>query len=390
MTLTPDGAGARADAPVKLLAAYEAGDFFLATERRTVLAAGAAEVLTDPDPVRLGERVSAALSGAGVPLAAGVLPFDPAGNPSRIVLPRSVYIAGPAHPGAAALTRRDVGIAIGTRAVPRPGRHREAVARAVSELRHGDLRKVVLARALDVEFADPVRPEAILHNLLRENPHGYTFAAGLPGGDSLVGATPELLVAKEGDRVLAYPQAGSAARHPDPAADRAAGEALLASAKDQEEHAVLAEAVVETLRPFCRKLDVPSAPALVGTPTMWHLGTTVAGELLDRDCTALRLAAALHPTPAVCGTPTAAARDLLGRLEPFDRRYYAGAVGWVDAEGDGEWAVSLRCAEVAHTALRLYAGGGILAASDPEAELAETSAKFQTLFRAMGFDPESS
>ncbi|GAB3498403.1 isochorismate synthase [Amycolatopsis cihanbeyliensis] len=389
MTLTPEGAGARADAPVKLLAAYEAGDFFLATERRTVLAAGTAEILTEPDPVRLGEQATAALAEARVPIAAGVLPFDPARHPSRVVLPRSVHIAGSAHPGAAALTARDVGIAIGTRPVPRPSRHREAVARAVSELRHGELRKVVLARALDVEFADPVRPEAILHNLLRENPHGYTFAAGLPGGSSLVGTSPELLVAKEGDRVFAYPHAGSAPRHADPATDRAAGEALLASVKDQEEHAVLAEAVVETLRPFCRKLDAPTVPALVGTPTMWHLGTTVTGELLDRDVTALRLAAALHPTPAVCGTPTGAARELLGRLEPFDRRYYAGAAGWVDAEGDGEWVVSIRCAEVAHTALRLYAGGGILAASDPEAELAETSAKFQTLFRAMGFDPES-
>jgi isochorismate synthase len=119
---------------------------------------------------------------------------------------------------------------------------------------------------------------------------------------------------------------------------------------------------------------------------MWHLGTTVTGELIDRDITALHLAAALHPTPAICGTPTAAARSLVRELEPYDRDYYAGAVGWVDAEGDGEWAVAIRCAEVAETSLRLYAGGGIVLASDPKAELDETSAKFQTLLRAMGLD----
>jgi len=105
------------------------------------------------------------------------------------------------------------------------------------------------------------------------------------------------------------------------------------------------------------------------------------------DCsTALRLAAALHPTPAICGTPTDAARSLVGELEPFDRAYYAGAVGWVDADGDGEWAVAIRCAEVADTSMRLYAGGGIVPASDPQAELDETSAKFQILLRAIGLD----
>jgi isochorismate synthase len=121
---------------------------------------------------------------------------------------------------------------------------------------------------------------------------------------------------------------------------------------------------------------------------VWHLGTMITGELSDSgtDASALRLAAALHPTPAVCGTPTEAARGLAEKLEPFARDYYAGAVGWVDAAGDGEWAVSIRCAEVDGRTMRLYAGGGIVAASDPAAELAETSAKFATLLRAMGIN----
>jgi isochorismate synthase len=175
-------------------------------------------------------------------------------------------------------------------------------------------------------------------------------------------------------------------RSADPEADRANGEALLASSKDQEEHAVVVEYVVEALRPFCRKLDVPTAPELVSTPAIWHLRTAITGELVDRDVTALDLAAALHPTPAICGTPTAAARDLVQELEPFDRGYYAGTVGWVDASGDGEWAVAVRCAEITSSTMRLYAGGGIVPASDAQAEFDETVAKLRTLLGAMGLD----
>jgi isochorismate synthase len=122
----------------------------------------------------------------------------------------------------------------------------------------------------------------------------------------------------------------------------------------------------------------------VTTPAIWHLRTPITGELADPDVTALDLAAALHPTPAICGTPTEAARELVQELEPFDRDYYAGAAGWVDAAGDGEWAVAIRCAEIASTSMRLYAGGGIVPASDPRAELDETTAKFRTLLTAMG------
>ncbi len=146
--------------------------------------------------------------------------------------------------------------------------------------------------------------------------------------------------------------------------------------------------MAEALRPYCRTLSAPTRPRLVSTPTMWHLGTTITGELADPDVTALHLAAALHPTPAICGTPTDSARRLVTELERFDRGYYAGAVGWTNADGDGEWAVSIRCAEVAEHSLRLYAGGGIVPESDPEAELEETSAKFATLLRAMGLPQE--
>ncbi|MFF5991891.1 isochorismate synthase [Prauserella flavalba] len=371
----------------RLLEDYARGDFFLATAHRTILGSGAATELTGTDEARLAERVRRALGDAPTPIAAGVLPFDSAadgGTPARLVIPEGVRFAGRPHPAVDRLPRRHVGLPERVTPVPEGRRHAEAVADAVRRLGERGLRKVVLARALDLEFAEPVRPEAILHNLVKDNDRGYTFAAGLPGGRTLVGSSPELLLSRQGDRVVSHPHAGSMPRSADPVTDRQNGEALLASRKDHIEHAVLAEAVAEALRPFCRKLDAPEKPELVSTPTMWHLGTTITGELADRDVTALHLAAALHPTPAICGTPTESARELVTELEPFERGYYAGALGWVDAEGDGEWAVTIRCAEVAERSLRLYAGGGIVPESDPGAELDETSAKFATLAEAMG------
>ncbi|MBK1785448.1 isochorismate synthase [Prauserella cavernicola] len=375
----------------RLLEDYARGDFFLATAHRTILGSGVSHELTGTDETLLAERVRDALADASAPIAAGVLPFDTVaggGTPGRLVVPESVRFTGAAHPSVDRLARREVGRPVRVAGVPEGRRHVDAVARAIAALDERGLRKVVLARAVDLEFADAVEPEAILHNLVKDNATGYTFAAGLPGGRTLVGASPELLLSRQGDRVVSHPHAGSMPRSADPVIDRENGQALLASRKDHIEHAVLAEAVVEALRPYCRKLDAPDLPELVSTPTMWHLGTTVTGELADRDVTALHLAAALHPTPAICGTPTDSARELVTELEPFERGYYAGAVGWVDAEGDGEWAVTIRCAEVAERSLRLYAGGGIVPESDPGAELDETSAKFATLATAMGLPRE--
>ncbi|MBB2934883.1 isochorismate synthase [Amycolatopsis bartoniae] len=364
----------------QLLADYTPGDFYFGTSRRTILGTGARRTFTETDVASLSEAVPAALAPGS--LAVGVLPFDTAGTPGHLVLPENVQVAGPAAPA----RHKDIGAPVAVRAVPEPVRHAEAVASAIKILKDGGLRKVVLARALDLDFEDEVPVQAILHNLAKDKAGAYTFAAGLPGGRTLVGATPELLLSRVGNQVVSHPHAGSAPRSADPVTDRENAEALASSRKDHLEHAVLTEAIVETLRPFCRSLDVPREPSLVSTPTMWHLGTVVTGELADRDITALHLAAALHPTPAICGTPTEAARRLVSELEPFDRGYYAGAVGWMDSAGDGEWAVSIRCAEVAESSLRLYAGGGIVPASDPKAELDETSAKFQTLLRAMGLE----
>jgi isochorismate synthase len=244
----------------------------------------------------------------------------------------------------------------------------------------------VLARTLRVALDRPVDLRSLLANLLRDNTHGYTYAVDLPSGNTLVGASPELLLSRSGSRVVANPLAGTVARSTDPVTDRANASALLASTKDQDEHVVVVEAVVEALRPFCRRLDVAESPSLVATPAVWHLSTRITGELIDTEISALRLASALHPTPAVCGTPPDRARQVIAELEPFDRGFYAGAVGWCDTNGDGQWAVAIRCAEVSDSSLCLYSGAGIMPASVPHLELAETSAKFRTLLRAMGLD----
>ncbi|MDV6014333.1 isochorismate synthase [Haloechinothrix sp. LS1_15] len=383
---------------VALLDEYRRGDFFLSTAERTVLARGAGVVVEGHDPAELDRELDRVLADAPGSMAVGVLPFDAdsAATPARLTVPQRLWTSEPAHEAVRQRAARAVPAPATVTPVPEPERHRAAVRRALDEL-HGDgshadpLRKVVLARALDITFDIGIDPAVLLYNLVREHSTGFTFAADLPGERAvprtLVGSSPELLVRRRGDRVIAHPHAGSAPRTGDPETDERHAAALLASAKDHAEHAMVIEAVVDALRPLCRNLDVPAAPALEATPTMWHLGTAITGELRE-DVSALRLAAALHPTPAVCGTPTAAARELVRELEPFDRAYYAGAIGWVDAAGDGEWVVSIRCAEVASRTLRLYAGGGIVAASEPEAELAETTAKFRTLLRAMGLSPE--
>ncbi|WP_233159939.1 isochorismate synthase [Actinophytocola xanthii] len=369
-----------------LMADYRPGSFLLSSPRRALLATGSQAVVTERDPEELAARVTKLLVDSDVPLAVGALPFDRAAAP-HIVLPESVRWSGPVRP--ASLPSAPVAAGATVVPVPAPAEYERVVERAVQRLRAGELDKVVLARALRLHLPEPVRVAALLANLARDNASGFTYAVDLPGGRTLVGATPEMLLTRTGLSVEANPLAGSIPRHPDPERDRQAAQRLLSSAKDHEEHRVVVSAVVDALRPFCRSLHVPDQPSLVSTSAVWHLSTTVTGELADPDVSSLRLATALHPTPAVCGAPFEAARDTIAELEPFDRGFYAGAIGWCDADGDGQWVVGIRCAEIAERTMTLYAGAGIMPASRPRLELEETSAKFATLLRAMGMSIEA-
>lgn len=268
---------------------------------------------------------------------------------------------------------------------PAPEVFEAAVSQALAHFEQGDLGKVVLSRTLELSLGDPLHLPSLMASLLAKNTRGYTFAVPLEtAGDVFLGASPELLVRRVGNRVILNPLAGSAARRRDAQEDQAVGQALMESDKDLNEHAIVIDAIASVLRPLCRTLSVPARPSLVSTDALWHLSTLIEGELADPATTSLDLAFALHPTPAVCGYPTELAREAINRLEPFDRGFFAGFVGWMDACGDGEWAVSLRCARCSPTRATLYAGAGIVPGSVPARETAETQTKFRTMLSALG------
>lgn len=343
----------------------------------------------------LAVRASAFLSAAhdGPALLVGALPFDRDAD-DFLFQPETVIPAG--EDGQVARSRRiDDGGNWLISTAPDAADYARAVTRALEAIAadHGRdaLRKVVLSRSLDLLATSDIDVEALFAHL-RNDPSVTAFRTPVPGGEgeraNFVGATPELLVSRHGESVVSHPLAGSARRYADPAADRRSASALESSDKDRREHELVVEAVLDTLAPYCRELGVPDGTTLRPTGTMWHLGTRIAGRLRDRGTPVTELAAALHPTPAVCGLPRERAARLIAGLEGYDRGFYAGAVGWTDAEGDGEWYVALRCARIAGRRARLYAGAGIVPGSDPLAEVDETSAKFVAMLDALGVDEQ--
>ncbi|WP_298806296.1 isochorismate synthase MenF [uncultured Pseudokineococcus sp.] len=398
----PREGGERTPAPADLLAALRPHeDVLWSSARGTALARGTAERLDLPWTVDLpgavADRLRAvAASRAGEAVVVGALPFR-TGEPAALVRPERLLRA-PGRLGPAA-ARGAAPVVVAEEPSPAEDVYRDSVRTALDLLGAGDLEKVVLARALDVTAREDVDVRALVAALARPDDDARVFSVPLAtdaGGATstapgvvgrppvLVGASPELLVSLTAGRVLATPLAGSTTRAADLEEDAARARALLASDKDRREHALVVEAMVRALRPWCADLVVPEAPELVATPTVWHLATRLEGRTADPSTTSLHLARALHPTPAVGGTPSGPARAAIDRLEPVDRGFYAGAVGWTDASGDGEWAVTIRCGVVQGRSVRLHAGAGIVRGSDPDAELAETTAKLALLRSALG------
>lgn len=252
------------------------------------------------------------------------------------------------------------------------------VVAARDALRAGVADKVVLARAVRVVADRPLSRRTIVERLRATFPSCMLFAV-----DGFVGATPELLVARTGDLVRCHPMAGTAPRSDDPSTDARLAASLLASAKDREEHRLTIDMVHDTLLPWCSYLDEEAEPSIVATANVQHLATTVEGRLSTPPASVVEMMAALHPTPAVGGMPRAAALELIGRHEHLDRGRYGGPVGWVDAAGNGAWAVGIRSAEIDGPTARLFAGVGVLSDSDVAAELAETRAKLQAVLGAV-------
>jgi menaquinone-specific isochorismate synthase len=347
--------------------------------------AGVADVLGSIDVV---DEVG--LPGTG-PVAIGALPFDPT-EPGHLIVPRRVVgrqgdrawvttIEGGDGDRSGSPTPPGVSPDEFTLTSSMPHTEwRDTVADAVEAIRAGELTKVVLARRVDIRANRPFVICEVLERLTSLYPSCMIFSV-----DGFLGASPELLIRREGDAVDSHPLAGTVARSGDTHGDEALVAALMASPKARHEHQVVIDAIASVLRSSCDRLDVPAQPSVMGLRNVSHLATHITGCLApgSRRPSALDLVARLHPTPAVGGTPTEAAVRYLQKVEGFDRRSYAGPVGWVDARGDGAWALGIRSADVDGATARIYAGNGIVAGSDPVQELAETQLKLQALLAAL-------
>ena len=248
---------------------------------------------------------------------------------------------------------------------------------ALDRIGAGKLSKVVLARDLTAQVGASFDPRAAILRLANRYPTCWTYWV-----NGMFGASPELLVRVSHKQVSARVLAGTAGRGTDPEVDRAISAALASSAKNGFEHKLAVESLVKALEPYCDEIQADEKPFSLALPNLWHLASDVRGVVSD-DSSVLDIAAALHPTAAVAGTPRDVAQLLINELEPFDRGTYAGPVGWIGANGDGEWAIALRGAQLADGVLTAYAGCGIVQGSDSAAELAETDLKFKPIRQAL-------
>jgi len=325
------------------------------------------------------------------PIALGVVPFE-AGLPCELVIP--CVLVGKAADGRQWVTTIDdapptvTGVA---RPLPRAqaftvspltsiDRYLAAVTEARDAVRHGLLTKAVIAREVTVTSPEPIDVHSVLLRLKASFGSSYRYSV-----DGFIGASPELLVAVEGNTVRSHPLAGTAPRTGNPDTDQRAAAELLASEKNQIEHRVVIDMIHDTLLPWCSYLDWEPEPSIISVANVQHLSTAMEGQLSTPRPNVLELVTALSPTPALGGFPRAEALALIARTEGFERGRYGGAVGWVDAAGEGTWAVAIRCAELSvdRCTARLVAGGGIVADSDPLSELAETQAKLQAMLSAI-------
>ena len=359
-----------------------------------------------PDHVHLvGEALSAIRDddevrspGSG-PVAFGALPFDRSA-PATLVVPSVIHgrtaegarwrtdigsiepandtaVSDPS-PGSITVSLPRSPSEVTVRSVRPADEWCETVAAATERIRAGELTKVVLARELSVETDEPIDAATLLRRLRDLYPMAMCFAV-----DGMVGASPELLVSRVGEIVRAHPMAGTTARTGDVDADHRRASELLGSSKNRTEHQITIDMVHDTLLPWCSYLDAEPSPSVVAAGPVQHLATLVEGRLSRPTPPLLDLVAALHPTPAVGGWPRAEALRVISELEPADRGRYAGPVGWTDAGGNGAFAVGIRSVELRGAHARLFAGVGVVADSDPAAELAETRAKSQALLGAL-------
>lgn len=325
------------------------------------------------------------------PIAFGVIPFDSAAT-NEFIIPQQIvgkdekgncWLTTIDHADSEVEIRQPLGASSNdftVTALTPVETYRQAVLGARSAVREGRITKAVIAREVVVEARDPIDVHAVLLRLKGTFGNSYRYSI-----DGFVGASPELLIEVAGSRVTSHPLAGTTPRTGDPTTDADLARKLLLSMKDQVEHRIVIDVIHDMLLPYCSYLDWQPEPSVIEVANVQHLGTLIEGHLSEDHPDLLDLARMLCPTPALGGHPRNEALAIISELEGFDRKNYGGAVGWVNAQGDGTWAVAIRCAEFSadRKTARLIAGGGIVAASEPDAELAETQAKFQAMLSAI-------
>ena len=325
------------------------------------------------------------------PIAMGVLPFD-CNSAGTFFIPQQ--IVGKDELGNCWLTTIDeapTAIEISQKPVAKTNtfsvrpltpidHYLQAVSKARDAVQDGRITKAVIAREIVVEAEQPINVHAVLHRLRSTFGNSYRYSI-----NGFIGASPELLIEVQGQAIRSHPLAGTTPRTGDPLTDTELARQLVASMKDQVEHRVVIDVIHDMLLPYCSYLDWEPEPSVIQVANVQHLGTLIEGHLSQNHPPVLELARMLCPTPALGGHPRVQALEIIKQLEGFDRKNYGGAVGWVDALGNGTWAVAIRCAELSNDrkTARIIAGGGIVAASDPNAELAETQAKFQAMLSAI-------
>lgn len=363
--------------------------FLFSSAFRSLYAEGIFEHLTDPadDPDALCKSVEHAFhrarqAGITTPLVVGAIPFDKR-TPSSLFIPHTHRFLTRETFMQALNAGNHQPVAIrGQLPFPSKEHFTNMVGEAVSTIGTGALQKIVLSRLLTLQTDSPSNTLSVLKTLADQNPSSYLFHAPLQHDATLFGASPELLLRQNGNKIWTTPLAGTIKRSQDVQQDQEKQASLLASKKDRHEHRLVVEDIQRVLTPYCSTLSIPEVPQVLETPKVWHLASPISGTL-NQDISPLQLASLLHPTPALCGVPAPEAREIIQALEPFKRGLFGGIVGWSDDQGNGEWAVTIRCGIHEQNAIRLYAGAGIVADSNPEDEWNETQSKLETMLSAL-------
>lgn len=365
----------------------EQSPFFFSSPNRTMMGLGIEHELNQSIPFsQLAERAQKMLQAAKTqesdnPVLFGIVPFRES-SPTRLIIPQRLLVASSIR--GSAKTFNTFPIEAQITSSPSGTHYRSGVNKLLNLFSTTNLEKAVLSRAIELTTDKEIHLPNLLKNLLSINSRGYTFAAETTPGVKLMGVSPELLVAKKGSYVLSNPLASSRPRSSSDVENEESRKSLLNTQKDLHEHSLVVDEVERVLSKYCHNLYVPMVPSVIETQTMLHLSTCLEGQINDINHNVLKIASDLHPTPAVCGFPRNSAYEAIQRIENLERGYFTGMIGWCDSRGNGEWVVTIRCAEVNKCQIKVYAGAGIVNDSVPQSELEETGYKMNTFLSAAG------